>query len=138
MELKDKIKNLRKGKYFQEELAALLKVSYVTVSRWENGTMTPTMRYIPKLAEALGTTSSYLLGDTNDPTPTSDLVTSAPDKKEENVQSQSQTKTEDKGMLTYELGNGRKLQVPNTPETAAQFWSIVNRLVGLQLAASPA
>ncbi|MBQ4418619.1 MAG: helix-turn-helix transcriptional regulator, partial [Synergistaceae bacterium] len=43
MELKDKIKNLRKGKFSQEELANRLNVSRQTVSKWEVGESAPDM-----------------------------------------------------------------------------------------------
>ena len=134
MELKDKIKNLRKGKFSQEELAALLKVSYVTISRWENGTMTPTMKYIPQLAETLNTTSAYLLGETDDPRP-------AARKGEAETKAQAQTEPdqlliEDKGtgykdvsansgVLEYEFKDGRKIKLPDTSDNRAFFQEIV-------------
>ena len=134
MELKDKIKNLRKGKFSQEELAALLKVSYVTISRWENGTMTPTMKYIPQLAEALNTTSAYLLGETDDPRP-------SVSKGEAETKAQAQTEPEQlliedkgagykdvsasRGVLEYEFKDGRKIKLPDTSDNRAFFQEIV-------------
>ena len=141
MELKDKLKELRRGKYSQEELAALLKVSYVTVSRWENGAMTPTMKYIPKLAEALGTTSAYLLGDTDDPRPVNSSVDKAePVQTEINFEPVDKVDTAretsvDKGTLRYKFSNGQEIDVPNTPENAAMFWEIVKSVIGLPAAA---
>ena len=127
MELKDKIKNLRKGKFSQEELAALLKVSYVTISRWENGTMTPTMKYIPQLAEALHTTSAYLLGETDDPRPSAS-------KGEADTKAQAQTEPEQlliedksasyqdvsaiRGVLRYKFSSGREIELPDTSASA--------------------
>jgi len=134
MELKDKIKNLRKGKFSQEELAALLKVSYVTISRWENGSMTPTMKYIPQLAEALNTTSAYLLGETDDPRP-------AASKGEADTKAQAQPEPEQlliedkgagykdvsasRGVLEYEFKDGRKIKLPDTSDNRAFFQKIV-------------
>ena len=134
MELKDKIKNLRKGKFSQEELAALLKVSYVTISRWENGTMTPTMKYISQLAEALHTTSAYLLGETDDPRP-------SVSKGEAETKAQAQTEPEQlliedkgagykdvsasRGVLEYEFKDGRKIKLPDTSDNRAFFQEIV-------------
>ncbi|MBR0222511.1 MAG: helix-turn-helix transcriptional regulator [Synergistaceae bacterium] len=134
MELKDKIKNLRKGKFSQEELAALLKVSYVTISRWENGTMTPTMKYIPQLAEALNTTSAYLLGETDDPRP-------SVSKGEAETKAQAQTEPEQlliedkgagykdvsasRGVLRYKFSSGREIELPDTPDNRAFFQEIV-------------
>ena len=139
MELKDKIKKLRRGQYSQEELASLLGVSYVTVSRWENGTMTPTMKYMPKLAEALNTTSAYLLGETDDPAPSGQAVqqlTLPEAKTGEPVQTPSYKdfSTTTRGNLIYEFAGGGKLEIPNTPENAAMFWDIVKndrKLIGL-------
>ena len=144
MELKDKLKELRRGKYSQEELAALLKVSYVTVSRWENGAMTPTMKYIPKLAEALNTTSAYLLGDTDDPRPVNSSVDKVePVQTEINFEPVDKVDTAlktsvDKGTLRYKFSNGQEIEVPNTPEMAEQFWARVDRLIGLQPQATAA
>ena len=140
MELKDKLKELRRGKYSQEELAALLKVSYVTVSRWENGAMTPTMKYIPKLAEALGTTSAYLLGDTDDPRPVNSIDKVEPVQGEINFEpvnkdDMARRTSVDKGTLVYTFGD-KKLEVPNTPETAPLFWAIVNQALQPQATAA--
>ena len=134
MKLKDKIKNLRKGKFSQEELAALLKVSYVTISRWENGTMTPTMKYISQLAEALHTTSAYLLGETDDPRP-------AASKGETEAKAQAQTEPEQlliedksasyqdvsasRGVLRYKFSSGREIELPDTPDNRTFFQEIV-------------
>ncbi len=110
----------------------------MTVRRWEWGVQTPNTDIMPRLAEALDTSVGYFMGfdnNTNTHTPTPDLAFSVPINK---INVQSQTKIEDKGMLTYELGNGQKLQVPATPEYAPQFWARVDRLIGLQPAASPA
>ena len=136
MELKDKIKKLRRGQYSQEELASLLGVSYVTVSRWENGTMTPTMKYMPKLAEALNTTVSYLTGETDDPRSINSIDKTEPLQAEINFEPVDKDDTArrtsvDKGTLVYTFGD-KKLEVPNTPETAPLFWARVDRLIGLQ------
>ena len=53
----------------QAKLADAVGVDNNTVSRWERGLFKITLDYIPKLAIALGTTSAYLLGETDDPNP---------------------------------------------------------------------
>ena len=63
MTLGEKIKNLRKGKYTQEELAYRIGVHVNTLIRWERGDTTPTVDKLKSIADALGTTSDYLLGE---------------------------------------------------------------------------
>ena len=63
MTLGEKIKKLRKGKYTQEELAYRIGVHVNTLIRWERGDTTPTVDKLKAIADALGTTSEYLLGE---------------------------------------------------------------------------
>lgn len=46
----------------QSQLAELLNISSQAVSKWENGTSSPDIAMLPKLASALGTTVDGLLG----------------------------------------------------------------------------
>ena len=62
-----RIKKLRKGKFSQAELAERLGVHEMTVRRWENTDRQPTADALQKLAQALNTTTGYLLGETDDP-----------------------------------------------------------------------
>ncbi len=58
----DELRALRRQRFLtQKELAARVGVSYQTVQTWEGGTATPRLRYIPKLAEALGLDPAALL-----------------------------------------------------------------------------
>ena len=58
----------RKGKgWIQTQLAEVLGVSVDTVRRWEQGKRTPDTDMLQKLAQALDTTTGYLLGETDDP-----------------------------------------------------------------------
>ena len=70
----ERLKELRKRKYSQEELAEVLHVHNNTISRWENGEQEPRAKKVIELANLLGTTSAYLLGDTDDPSPTINAV----------------------------------------------------------------
>lgn len=53
----------------QEDLAYATKMTQSQISRYERGENDPTGESISILAEALGTSSDYLLGGTDDPSP---------------------------------------------------------------------
>ena len=109
----------------QEELAEKANVHPNTIARWERDELDPRGASISKIADALKVSPAELLNgeiDNNlgqEPTYT------------------PQPKTEDRGMLTYEI-NGQKLQVPDTPENAGAFWARVDKLIGLQYTAPAA
>ena len=63
----ERLKLLREGKYSQEELANMLNVHSVTISKWENNVQEPRANKVAELARILGTTTAYLLGDTDNP-----------------------------------------------------------------------
>ncbi len=95
----DRLRRLREGKYSQEELADLLHVNNNTISKWENGAQAPHSKRVSELARILGTTTEYLLGDTESPYPPASPIGV---KKENNS-------------LVYEK-NGERLELPATPE----------------------
>ena len=140
----ERIKNLRKqNRLTQEELAEKVNISPMTARRWEWGQRSPRAEELQKLAEALNTTSAYLLGDTDDPRPVNSSVDKAePVQAEINFEPVDKVDTArktsvDKGTLVYTFGD-KKLEVPNTPEMAEQFWARVDRLIGLQPQAAAA
>ena len=49
MDFGERLKKLRKGKYSQEELAALLKIHANTISKWESGAMEPRSKRVKQL-----------------------------------------------------------------------------------------
>ena len=64
----DRIKLLREGLgQSQEELASAIGMHSNTVARWERGELAPRGTSLSKLAQALDTTTAYLLGETDDP-----------------------------------------------------------------------
>ena len=64
----DRIKFLRDGlNQSQEELASAIGMHSNTVARWERGELVPRGTSLSKLAQALNTTTGYLLGETDDP-----------------------------------------------------------------------
>lgn len=67
MNFGERLKRVRKGRYNQEELASLIGVHTNTISRWENGSRSPDAGTLQKLAQALDTTTAYLLGEVDDP-----------------------------------------------------------------------
>ncbi len=120
----------------QEELAHRTGVHSNTVARWERDEVSPRGLSMAKLANALQVSPAELLnGEINNLEQEPTFIPALSEK--HSVIIEPQTKTGDRGMLTYEL-NGQKLQVPATPEYAPQFWARVDRLIGLQPAASPA
>ena len=65
----ERLKSIRGRKMTQEQLGELMNVHNNTISRWEKGENMPSLNCIAKLAEILGTSTAYLLGETDDPTP---------------------------------------------------------------------
>ena len=65
----ERLKKLRGKKMTQEQLGELMNVHSNTIFRWENGDSMPNTNKMSKLAEILGTSTAYLLGETDDPTP---------------------------------------------------------------------
>lgn len=53
----------------QERLATLAEVSQKQISRYESGSSDPTGDVIVALSHALETSTDYLLGETDDPSP---------------------------------------------------------------------
>ena len=67
MSFPERIKSLRtQRRYSQSELSKLIGVKNNTVWRWENNKAKPDTETIIKIAHALNTTVSYLLGETED------------------------------------------------------------------------
>ncbi|RAV22228.1 helix-turn-helix domain-containing protein [Paenibacillus contaminans] len=67
MDFPSQLKNLRKEKKLtQEVLGRKIGVTKVSISSYENGTRTPDMETLQKLADALDTSTDYLLGRTDD------------------------------------------------------------------------
>jgi transcriptional regulator with XRE-family HTH domain len=58
------IRTLRERKQMsQEELGRLVELNQNTISMYENGNRTPTIKTLDKLASALGVSKAYLLGE---------------------------------------------------------------------------
>lgn len=117
MTLGEKIKAARKRKYTQEELAEILGVHPNTIVRWEHGTRVPNAEKLKAIADILGTTPSALLSsddiDVSDVKDTEEAEGIAKIVKLPNSDL-PHTKFEaiNAGMLIYDLGNGKKIELP--------------------------
>lgn len=113
MILGERLKQLRGKKYSQEELAELLNVHNNTISKWENGTQEPRAKRLKKLAEILGTTSAYLIGETDNPEQQKEI----PFKDKSILPTRPQSKREsslNRGMLVFETPDGKRFEAPAT------------------------
>ena len=119
----------REEKLSQEELGKRVGVHTNTISKWENGAV-PNMGKVIKLAQVLGTTSAYLLGDSDDP----ERKLSRPAEKKENSEPSVENidapafierLVKDNSMIVIENG-GKFMLVPATPEGFA-FAAQINR-----------
>ena len=117
MTLGERIKQARKGKYTQAELAELVGVHEMTLRRWEQGERSPDADIIPKLAQTLGVSISSLMGEDDSP----DLAIESetlPIKKVPNSSTRNS-----KWMLVYER-DGERIELPPTE----QGYTIINRI----------
>ncbi len=131
MELGEKIKTLRKGKYTQEELAEKIGVHINTLVRWEKNYRYPTADKLKALADALDTTTDYLMSD--------DAVQSVESEKQGAEMKISEEKSEDilpytkeeeklnRGMLSFTLKDGTKVDMPPTRESYDFLEKIISR-----------
>ena len=62
--LKNDVSEL-KSENTQEELAEKMNVHSITISKWETGAQEPHSKRVAELARILGTSTAYLLGDTD-------------------------------------------------------------------------
>lgn len=67
MEFKERLKQSRTAKGFsQSQLAKLVEVHVTNISRYERGENKPTTEVLSKLANALDTTTDYLMSGSSD------------------------------------------------------------------------
>ena len=112
----ERLRRLREGKYSQEELAEMLNVNNNTISKWETGAQEPRAKKVAELAQILGTTPSYLLGDTEtsaESEPIGGIII-------RNRQQSNHESSENTGMLVYETANGNRFEAPPT-ETGIKY-----------------
>lgn len=82
MSFAKRLKKLREAKGFnsQKDLAKAVGVSRQAVGMWEIGEREPDYATLQKLAHVLGTSMSYLLGETDDPRPPAKASAAAPNR----------------------------------------------------------
>ena len=111
----ERLKQLREGKFSQEELAELLNVHNNTISKWENGTQEPRTKRVSELANILGTSTAYLLGETDNPSANNDEISPNPSISR-TKQKSSKEHSVNYGMLVYENKDGERFEAPATEE----------------------
>ena len=123
MELGEKIKMLRKGKYTLEELADKVGVHINTLSRWEKGYRYPTADKLQAIADALGTSTDFLMnkrieipeGEKSEVAQEDKAVASTFD--EDGMPYLKKSEELNRGMLSLTLKDGVKIDMPPTRES---------------------
>ena len=129
MKISDRVKTLRDLRGLsQGDLAQIIGVDVNTIWRWENGRSSPA-RSIQKLAQALDTTTAYLLGETDNPKRyTSRLLELVgTDGTESSLIVSKHDAPGGSGAvarLIYEQ-DGKRLDLPDTPENRELFEKLV-------------
>ena len=123
MSIGDRIRKLREAKRLKQgELAEMIGNDSNTISRWEHGKIGIGSAYITRLAQVLGTSTDYLLENTDDPSPQQGSSYDEPPAEERSVVEKSNSRK-----LTYTFENGEKLELPDTDRGYALFEKILMR-----------
>ena len=109
MFLGERLRKIREGKFSQEQLAELLNVHNNTVSKWENGSQEPRTKKVIEIAHILKTSTAYLLGETDNPSPDIDITSSSIS---HTRQQSSKEHLINHGMLVYENKLGERFEAP--------------------------
>lgn len=67
MDISQRMFELAEKKYSQKEFAEILGVKPQRISEWKRGLSNSYQKYLPQIAEALGTTTEYLLTGKKEP-----------------------------------------------------------------------
>ena len=118
MRLGERIKKARKGKGTQAELAEQIGVHEMTIRRWESGERYPDADMLQKLSVALGTSISYLVGETD--APQAPAPTGAPSSPPHLAEGKNVVPpvADSAAPVVFQIGEMR-LELPPTPETYA-------------------
>lgn len=121
MSMGERIRMLREARRLKQgELAEMIDGDSNTISRWEKNKLGVGSPYVKKLALALNTSTDYLMGNTDDPSPLHTISQGDPPSEERSVVEKSNARK-----LMYTFGNGEKLELPDTDRGYALFEKIL-------------
>ena len=106
------LKQLRKSKRLtQQEVANFIGISQNNYSYWENGKVKIDNQSLKKLSELFNVSVDYILGNTNELTPTTQNAVISPEQAKE-IWLDSLNKTDKKGIELYlQLNDEDKLKI---------------------------
>ena len=131
MSFPERIKSLRMQKrYSQSELSKLIGVKSNTIWRWENNKAKPDTETIIKIARALNTTASYLLGETD--SSTLDIIDTAQKLANDDIDLKEPITAGISGnMITIQDWNTKKtISIPNNEEGRKTLALLINSAMG--------
>lgn len=130
----DMIARLRKEKGLnQKEFAKKLGVSVDSVRRWEQGKRSPDVEKLSDIAKVLGTTVSYILGETENPERENSEETFSKTIKNTIDNDMSFIKKGDfigsGRVLFYHGDDGRQFIIPATDQNQAWFRELIGKTI---------
>ena len=127
-EIGEKIKIMRKQRGLtQEDLAHLIQKNTNLLARWERGEIRLQTENIIKIARALGTSSSYLLGETNNPDINS-INNDDYSYEHENIS----TDFNNNQYIIYDGNTNHTFKLPNDEEGRKIFVDFINRTLNFK------
>ena len=131
MSIGSRIKEARERKKIkQAELAEMLDMHPITLSRWERDINTPDGNILKKIAEKLSVTVAYLSGESTIPDiPVNDAEQAQSDEMPTKVETQAEYKND----LYYKFPNGAELSLPASPQYITLFEKLVTRSLDAQI-----
>lgn len=140
----ERVKLLReRERYSLAELSDLVGVKGNTIWRWESGRTKPSTETIIKLAKVLNTTATYLLGETDNPTPNNqtinDNATVKPTFQTDLFSDANISKggmimggTTGDMLIICDKNSNQEIRIPNNDEGRKFFAEIINTALGLR------
>ena len=127
-EIGEKIKIMRKQRGLtQEDLAHLIQKNTNLLARWERGEIKLQTENIIKIARALGTSSSYLLGETNNPD-----INSINDDDYSYEHENISTDFNNNQYIIYDGNTNHTFKLPNDEEGRKIFVDFINRTLNVR------
>lgn len=131
MTIGENIKKAR-GRLKQAELAERLGVDVSTISRWENDRHLPNGILMKQVANALCTTTDFLYGKTDNPSPVSEnlrqrVIELADSSWSDNMPNQISAGFNGTHYEIYDGNTNQTIRIPNDPEGRKIFLEFMNR-----------